>query len=160
MCRVICSAAYIEELDRRGADTRSVTGLTTLRAEVVRMLRQDRGVLLTDGREVQADIVVLAMGNLAPRPPGGGDPWVYDTGYFVPDPWARDAFHDVHPDETLLLIGAGLTMVDVTVAAGGRGASREDGWRCRAAVCCRSAMWPAVRGRNFWRGIKALRRWH
>jgi uncharacterized NAD(P)/FAD-binding protein YdhS len=107
--------AYVEERIGEALDTRSITGLTTLRGEVVRTLRQDRGVLLTDGREVQADIVVLAMGNLAPRPPGGGEPWVYDTGYFVPDPWARDAFSDVHPDETLLLIGAGLTMVDVTL---------------------------------------------
>lgn len=107
--------AYVEERVGEALDTRAITGLTTLRGEVVRMLRHDRGVLLTDGREVQADNVVLAMGNLAPRPPGGGDPWVYDTGYFVPDPWARDAFGDVHPDETLLLVGAGLTMVDVTL---------------------------------------------
>jgi uncharacterized NAD(P)/FAD-binding protein YdhS len=116
--------AYIEERIGEALDTRSITGLTTLRGEVVRMLAHDRGVLLTDGREVKADRVVLAMGNLAPRPPGGPDPWVYDTGYFVPDPWAGDAFGDVHPDESLLLIGAGLTMVDVTsrlVADGHRG---------------------------------------
>jgi uncharacterized NAD(P)/FAD-binding protein YdhS len=113
--------AYIEERIGEALDTRSITGLTTLRGEVVRMLAQDRGVLLTDGRQVKADIVVLAMGNLAPGPPGGADPWLYDTSYFVPDPWAGDAFSDVHPDESLLLIGAGLTMVDVTLrlAAGG-----------------------------------------
>ena len=116
--------AYIEERVREALNTRAIRGLTTLRGEVVRMLGQGPGVLLNDGREVRADIVVLAMGNLAPRPPGGVDPWLYDTGYFVPDPWARDAFNDVHPDETLLLIGTGLTMVDVTarlVADGHRG---------------------------------------
>ena len=113
--------AYIEERIGEALDTRSMTGLTTLRGEVVRMLCQDKGVLLTDGREVHADIVVLAMGNLAPRPPGGADPWLYDTGFFVPDPWALDAFSDIHPDETLLLIGAGLTMVDVTLRLAAEG---------------------------------------
>ena len=107
--------AYIEERVGEALNTRLVTGLTTLRGEAVRMLGRDQGVLLNDGREVPADIVVLAMGNLAPRPPGGSDPWLYDTGGFVPDPWARDAFGDVHPDEPLLLIGAGLTMVDIAL---------------------------------------------
>ncbi len=113
--------AYIEERVGEALDTRSVAGLTTLRGEAVRMLRQGKGVLLTDGREVPADIVVLAMGNLAPRPPGGADPWLYDTGFFVPDPWARDAYGDVHPDEPLLLIGAGLTMVDVSLRLAAEG---------------------------------------
>lgn len=112
---------YIEERIGEALDTRSIAGLTTLRGEVVRMLREEQGVLLNDGREVQADIVVLAMGNLAPRPPGGADPWVYDTGYFVPDPWARDAFADIHSDEPLLLIGAGLTMVDVALRLAAEG---------------------------------------
>jgi uncharacterized NAD(P)/FAD-binding protein YdhS len=112
---------YIEERIGVALNTRAIKGLTTLRGEVVRMLRGRQGVLLTDGREIEADIVVLAMGNLSPRPPGGPDPWLYDTGYFIPDPWARDAFADVDREEPLLLIGAGLTMVDVALrlAAGG-----------------------------------------
>jgi uncharacterized NAD(P)/FAD-binding protein YdhS len=128
--------AYIEERIGEALNTRSIAGLTALRGEVVRMLRQDRGVLLTDGREVQADIVVLAMGNLAPRPPGAVDPWLYDTGYFVPDPWARDAFNDVHPDESLLLIGAGLTMVDVTLRLA------ADGHRGRMLAVSRRGLLP------------------
>ena len=79
----------------------------------------ERGVLLTDGREIRADIVVLAMGNLPPRPPGGPDSWIYDTGFFEPDPWAMDAMADIDPGEDLLLIGAGLTMVDVALPDGG-----------------------------------------
>ena len=106
---------YLQEKIGEHLNTRSITGLTTIRGEVVRMLREDYGVLLTDGREVAADIVVLAIGNLAPRPPGGPDPWLYDTGFYVPDPWARDAFGEVDRDEALLLIGAGLTMVDVAL---------------------------------------------
>ena len=112
---------YLEERIGEALNTRSITGLTTLRGEAVRMLRRGQGVLLTDGREVEADIVVLAMGNLAPRPPAGPDRWLYDTEYFIPDPWARDAFTDVDPDEPLLLIGAGLTMVDVALRLAAEG---------------------------------------
>ena len=127
---------YIEERVGEALNTRSVTGLTTLRGEAVRMLRQGQGVLLTDGREVEADIVVLAMGNLAPRPPGGADPWLYDTGFFVPDPWARDAFGDVGADEPLLLIGAGLTTVDVALRLA------SDGHRGRMLAVSRRGLLP------------------
>lgn len=106
---------YMEERVAEALSLKARTGLTVMRGEAVRLLDHDRGVLLTDGREVKGDIVVLAMGNLAPRPPGGPDRWLYDTGYFIPDPWAADAFDHVDADEPLLLIGAGLTMVDVAL---------------------------------------------
>ena len=106
---------YIEECVGAALSAKARTGLTSIRGEAVRLLDGARGVLLTDGREIAADIVVLAMGNLPPRPPGGPDRWLYDTGYFIPDPWARDAFDGVEPDEPILLIGAGLTMVDIAL---------------------------------------------
>jgi uncharacterized NAD(P)/FAD-binding protein YdhS len=106
---------YIEERVREALDSKALVGLSSVRGEVVRLLKDDRGVVLTDGREIKADIVVLAMGNLPPRPPGGGDAWLYDSGFFIPDPWAVDAFSDVDPDEPLLLIGTGLTTVDIAL---------------------------------------------
>ncbi|MEJ1969981.1 MAG: FAD/NAD(P)-binding protein [Rhizomicrobium sp.] len=107
---------YMRERLAEVLTARGWSGLQIMRGEAVRALPQPRrGLLLTDGREVEADIVVLAMGNLPPRPPGGPDRWLYDTGYFVPDPWAADALEDVGSDETLLLIGTGLTMVDVVL---------------------------------------------
>jgi uncharacterized NAD(P)/FAD-binding protein YdhS len=117
---------YLEERIGEALNTRAVTGLTKIRGEVVRLLRPraglaTTGVLMTDGREIRADTVVLAMGNLAPRPPGGPDRWLYDTGFFIPDPWARDAFSDVDPGEPLLLIGAGLTMVDIALRLAAEG---------------------------------------
>ncbi len=106
---------YVEERVTEALSTRGRNGLSALRGEAVRLLDDGKGVLLTDGREVRADIVVLAMGNLPPRAPGGPDRWLYDTGFFVPDPWTADAFADIAPDEPLLLIGSGLTMVDVAL---------------------------------------------
>lgn len=106
---------YVEERVGEALDSRSLTGLSSVRGEVVRLVDENRHVVLTDGRQIQADIVVLAMGNLPPRPPGGPDQWLYDSGFFIPDPWAADAFSDVDPDEPLLLIGSGLTTVDVAL---------------------------------------------
>lgn len=74
-----------------------------------------RGVRLEDGRTVLAASVVLAIGNLPPQPPGGPDGWFYDTALFTPDPWAPDAFADLDPAAPILLVGTGLTMVDVAL---------------------------------------------
>jgi uncharacterized NAD(P)/FAD-binding protein YdhS len=106
---------YIEERVHEAISPKARTGLVAARGEAVRLLPERHSLLLTDGRQIEADIVILAMGNLPPRPPGGTDRWIYDTGYFVPDPWAQDAFDDIDPEEPLLLIGSGLTMVDVAV---------------------------------------------
>jgi uncharacterized NAD(P)/FAD-binding protein YdhS len=106
---------YVAERVGEALDSRSLVGLTSVRGEVVRLLSAERGVLLTDGRQIKADIVVLAMGNLPPRPPEGPDKWLYDSGFFIPDPWAVDAFSDIDPAEPLLLIGSGLTTVDVAL---------------------------------------------
>ena len=106
---------YVEERINEALDSKALVGLTSMRGEVVRLLNDNRGVLLTDGRQVVADIIVLAMGNLPPRAPGGPDTWLYDSGFFIPDPWALDAFSDIDPAEPLLLIGSGLTAVDISL---------------------------------------------
>jgi len=112
---------YMEERVKEALSPKSRTGLTAVRGEAVRLLNGARGVLLTDGREIRADFIVLAMGNLPPRPPRGPDSWLYDTGFFIPNPWAPDALSNVAPEEPLLLIGSGLTMVDLVsrLSAGG-----------------------------------------
>ncbi|MFO1466320.1 MAG: FAD/NAD(P)-binding protein [Steroidobacteraceae bacterium] len=116
---------YLEERLREVLDNRSLTGVSSLRGEVVRVSSgaggSPRSVLLTDGRRIPADIVVLAMGHLPPRPPPGPDSWLYDSGYFISDPWAPEAFEDVEPDEPLLLIGSGLTTVDIALRLQQRG---------------------------------------
>jgi uncharacterized NAD(P)/FAD-binding protein YdhS len=84
---------YVEERVKEALDSKSLVGLSSVRGEVVRLLNDGRGVLLTDGRQIKADIVVLAMGNMPPRPPGGPDRWLYDSGFSFQTrgPWMPSA---------------------------------------------------------------------
>jgi uncharacterized NAD(P)/FAD-binding protein YdhS len=113
---------YLQERLAEAISSDPSRGLRLIRGDAVRALEPpSRGLLLEDGRELKADVVVLATGNLAPRPPPVKDDWFYDSAAFIPDPWARGAFDPVDPDAPIALIGTGLTMVDVALklAAGG-----------------------------------------
>lgn len=67
-------------------------------------------VHLSSGWTVPADTVVLALGNPPPRRRAD----LEENGErYVPDPWAEDLPARVGPAREVLLVGTGLTMVDV-----------------------------------------------
>ena len=71
-------------------------------------------VHLHDGRVLAARTVVLALGNLAPADPlklGDAAPPNY-----LRDPWAPGAAQGLAPDAEILIIGTGLTMIDLVLA--------------------------------------------
>ncbi|MBC8049932.1 MAG: FAD/NAD(P)-binding protein [Chitinophagales bacterium] len=68
------------------------------------------------GKEIVADAVVLATGNLPPEPPAVPDDGFFDTKQYIADPWAPHALDRVRPNDSVLLIGTGLTMVDVAMS--------------------------------------------
>jgi len=108
-------------------------------AEVAR-LRPDgrRAVQLADGRTLLSDYVVLALGNFPPPPPAGPDHrYLHHPGYHA-DPWAAGNLRRIGPDEAVLLIGSGLTAVDVLLAL------RQDGHRAPVTVVARHGRWPAA----------------
>lgn len=69
-----------------------------------------------------ADRVVLAAGSYSPADPSVPDPAFFagDPRY-VRDPWAPGALDGVDPDRPVLLVGTGLTMLDVALDLHGRG---------------------------------------
>ncbi|HEV2081383.1 MAG TPA: FAD/NAD(P)-binding protein [Brevundimonas sp.] len=71
--------------------------------------------VLEDGRRIDGRAVVLATGNPPPQTAGAASERV------VRDPWAPGALDAVGPGETIVAIGAGLTMVDVALALEARG---------------------------------------
>ena len=76
------------------------------------------------GRRIHADQIVLAMGNHRPQRLPMGDEAFIASPYYRGDPWAPDTLAGLDPDAPVLLVGSGLTMVDVVVSlldAGHRG---------------------------------------
>jgi uncharacterized NAD(P)/FAD-binding protein YdhS len=116
---------YLQESVAQARSPDPAQGFTLLRGNAVRALDAPaHGVQLEDGREVKADFVVLALGNLPPRPPPVKDDWFYDTPAFVPDPWVNGAFDGLDRDAPLVLLGTGQTMADIALqleAGGHRG---------------------------------------
>ena len=140
--------AYLQERIQDAVSSDHRCGLNVVRGEAVKLLDfPARGVLLSDGREIAADIVILATGNLPPRPPPSRDGWLYDTALFVPDPWASDAFDGLAKDEPVVLLGTGLTMVDVALklaAAGHTGSMQAISRRGYLPLAHRAGgSWPA-----------------
>jgi uncharacterized NAD(P)/FAD-binding protein YdhS len=90
--------------------------LETVRGDVVGVARDDGGarVALADGRAIAAAHVVLATGTPTSRdvPVAGGWP---GPPRYVRDPWVPGALGRLAPGERVLLVGTGLTMVDVAL---------------------------------------------
>lgn len=76
---------------------------------------------LSDGGQVDADKVVLALGNSRPPDIPGLSPEFVASEHYVADPWAEGALDKALGDDSVLLIGTGLTMVDMALVLGGVG---------------------------------------
>lgn len=95
-------------------------------------------VRLADGRAVEADAVVLATGNPAPRtadPADDGAP-----GRVIGDPWAPGALDRIGSGDDVVIVGAGLTMVDMVLWLEARG------WRGKAVALSRRGLKPRAHG--------------
>ncbi len=97
-----------------------------------------RAVQLADGTTIESDYVVLALGNSPPPPPAGPDLRYLQHPGFHADPWAPGNLRRIGPGEEVLLIGSGLTAVDVLLAL------RQDGHQQPLTVVARHGRWPAA----------------
>lgn len=114
---------YMEERLAAALSSEPARGIQRVTGYAVRLAEPPRrAVVLEDGREIEGDIVVLATGNLAPRTaPITALADAAGLVEVVADPWAPDAFDGLDPDAPLLLVGAGLTMVDIVLRLVERG---------------------------------------
>ena len=104
---------YLEERLRVAATAAGPSRLEVIRSEAVSPLELPRqGILLRDGRELLADVLVLATGNLPPKAPLPPRSPIRDARAFVADPWTPGALNDIDKDSLVVLVGTGLTMVD------------------------------------------------
>lgn len=72
-------------------------------------------VILRSGEILQSDKVVLAFGNFVPPHPNVPDrSFTTDKKYFL-DPWRSRMYDTIEPNDTIFIVGTGLSMVDVAL---------------------------------------------
>lgn len=96
---------------------------------------QTDGVRLADGTQVPARAVVLTTGNPAPRTAEAGV-----SPRILPDPWAPGALDAIGTHDDILIVGTGLTMVDMVLRL------EAGGWHGRATALSRRGLMPRAHG--------------
>jgi uncharacterized NAD(P)/FAD-binding protein YdhS len=91
--------------------------LEAVRGSVVDIVPQDGGarVALAGGGAIQAAHVVLATGTPTSRDVAVAGGWPQGSSRYVRDPWVPRALEALAPGDDVLLVGTGLTMVDVAL---------------------------------------------
>lgn len=97
-------------------------GIEIVSGEAVDVRAGDGGeiVHLRDGRAIVADAVVLAPGNLEPAVPGRIDTEALGAAW-VGDPWFGAFEEGLGDEDTIVIIGTGLTAVDTALTLDARG---------------------------------------
>lgn len=106
------------------AQAREGVALECKRGEIVGMkFNQGVEARMADGSSIKADIAVLAVGNFPPEDPPCATRGFYESPLYRRNPWALGALK-MDPDSDVLVLGSGLTMLDVVATldkAGHRG---------------------------------------
>lgn len=74
-----------------------------------------------DGSRREVDRVALALGNYSPSDPPAEGAEFYASERYVRDPWIRGSLDVVLPAESVLMLGTGLTALDIALDLASRG---------------------------------------
>jgi uncharacterized NAD(P)/FAD-binding protein YdhS len=99
--------------------------LVLVRDEAVAAERGPGGVRLrlAMGRTLEVDAAVVATGHPTQPPAADAGLERLPAGVYAPDPWAPGALADLAEGAPVLILGTGLTMVDVALAIEAKGAA-------------------------------------
>jgi uncharacterized NAD(P)/FAD-binding protein YdhS len=113
----------LDLLDRAEREAGDSATLERRVGDVVGIAEDDdgEGVTLTfaDGEEMVADRAVLALGPLSGGDPIPIPPELRASGRYVADPWADGALDRARSEREVLIVGTGLSTVDVALGLGG-----------------------------------------
>jgi uncharacterized NAD(P)/FAD-binding protein YdhS len=114
---------YGEYLRQMLDETRRMAGdrFTVIQGEVDDLEVSDTATLTLGNRTIHADAAVLAVGNLPPHSPPGLDPDALSADRYMGNPWDPAMPQGLSDDDTVLIIGTGLTMVDVALTLDAHG---------------------------------------
>ncbi len=109
---------YLRAVLTDAAENRSANvTLNLIDDEAVDMsVNDDSGeVILRSGEIIQTDRVVLAFGNFAPPHPSVTDLSFTGSDMYFQDPWNSRLYETIKDDNSLFIVGTGLSMVDVAL---------------------------------------------
>ncbi len=115
---------YVRQTLETAARGASASRLHVHADEARRVVRDPSGRWMVHagrGASIACDAVVLATGHRTPRDPFEGC-WQGPRHRFVEDPWQPFAVADITPEQPVVVIGSGLTAVDVVLSLAGPGA--------------------------------------
>lgn len=78
----------------------------------------DKGaeVILKSGEKIFSDKIVIATGNFLPDNPKIKDDSIYKSEKYFRNPWQKESCENLKDNESVLIIGTGLTMVDNVIS--------------------------------------------
>ena len=111
-------SSYIQEIFQ-AAREKSPSRVEWIQEEAIALHREGNQVLikLQNGDVETSDCVVLALGNFPPSDPIVADPSFYQSSRYFGSFWDNlPRLRAIDPQDRILIIGSGLTMVDVVMA--------------------------------------------
>jgi uncharacterized NAD(P)/FAD-binding protein YdhS len=104
-------------LEQRLVEALSAGSIRLIHNEAVGITRAPRQIVFADSRVLPVDTVVLATGNLTSHLPFRAKA----SGRIINDPWQPGALDQIKPGDSVLLLGTGLTMIDMLLVLRSRG---------------------------------------
>jgi uncharacterized NAD(P)/FAD-binding protein YdhS len=114
---------YIASLLDEAAGSVGQPRLHRCPTDVVELIEQPSRVMLktADGRTLGVDFAMLCIGNFAPALPRVNGQAIGDDPRYLGDPWDFERLAMIEPDAAVLVLGTGLTMVDLVLTLAARG---------------------------------------
>jgi len=110
-------------LDDAAGDAGQQRRLYQYPTDVVELTEQPSHVTLktAKGRMIGVDYVMPCVGNFAPALPRVNGQAIRDSERYLGDPWDFERLEKIDPDSQILVLGTGLTMVDLVLTLTARG---------------------------------------
>lgn len=92
--------------------------LIEINHEAINILNFENAYKITfkNTQEIIADKILLATGNFLPRDITINTPEFYQDEAYFKNPWGEYIFNNYNPGKSILIIGSGLTMVDIVLS--------------------------------------------
>jgi uncharacterized NAD(P)/FAD-binding protein YdhS/predicted metal-dependent enzyme (double-stranded beta helix superfamily) len=109
---------FFEAVEQAGP--RSSVEIRREEADVIERVENGWRVHCSESQSIEAQVVVLATGHRPPMDPLDGR-WSGSRARYIEDPWSSLALTAIEADESVCLLGTGLTAMDVLQCLVGRG---------------------------------------